>query len=170
MSREDPQMKIRLPADLKDQIEAAAKAAGRSMNAEIVARLENALVSQPAVSDVQLMVNMYLATLENQAAMTEMRIQMAGMKLDSLHQRAYQLVLSSQKDVTKMSAKELEVAEQEIEAMRNVEREIDQLGKELDDLKKNRERVLKSIKEVRSAVKSKVQELEEALATRKLKG
>lgn len=40
MSREDPQMKIRLPADLKDQIEAAAKAAGRSMNAEIVARLE----------------------------------------------------------------------------------------------------------------------------------
>lgn len=43
MSREDPQMKIRLPADLKDQIEAAAKAAGRSMNAEIVVRLEESL-------------------------------------------------------------------------------------------------------------------------------
>ncbi|WP_291585768.1 Arc family DNA-binding protein [Comamonas sp. UBA7528] len=40
MSREDPQMKIRLPADLKDQIEAASKQSGRSMNAEIVARLE----------------------------------------------------------------------------------------------------------------------------------
>lgn len=40
MSREDPQMKIRLPSDLKDQIEASAKAAGRSMNAEIVARLQ----------------------------------------------------------------------------------------------------------------------------------
>jgi len=40
MSREDPQMKIRLPADLKDQIETAAKDSGRSMNAEIVARLE----------------------------------------------------------------------------------------------------------------------------------
>lgn len=40
MSREDPQMKIRLPADLKDQIEAVAKQSGRSMNAEIVARLE----------------------------------------------------------------------------------------------------------------------------------
>lgn len=40
MSREDPQMKIRLPADLKDSIEAAAKELGRSMNAEIVARLE----------------------------------------------------------------------------------------------------------------------------------
>lgn len=41
MSREDPQMKIRLPADLKDSIEAAAKELGRSMNAEIVARLKS---------------------------------------------------------------------------------------------------------------------------------
>lgn len=40
MSREDPQMKIRLPADLKDQIETASKNSGRSMNAEIVARLQ----------------------------------------------------------------------------------------------------------------------------------
>jgi hypothetical protein len=40
MSREDPQMKIRLPADLKDRIEEMSKQAGRSMNAEIVARLE----------------------------------------------------------------------------------------------------------------------------------
>ena len=32
-------MKIRLPADLKDQIEVASKQSGRSMNAEIVARL-----------------------------------------------------------------------------------------------------------------------------------
>lgn len=43
MSREDPQMKIRLSADLKDQIEAASKQSGRSMNAEIVARLEASL-------------------------------------------------------------------------------------------------------------------------------
>lgn len=47
MSREDPQMKIRLPADLKDQIDAAAKQSGRSMNAEIVARLENSFGTSP---------------------------------------------------------------------------------------------------------------------------
>lgn len=40
MSREDPQMKLRIPAELKQLIEDAAKANGRSMNAEIVARLE----------------------------------------------------------------------------------------------------------------------------------
>lgn len=49
MSREDPQMKIRLPADLKDQIEAIAKQSGRSMNAEIVARLQESLNPPPNI-------------------------------------------------------------------------------------------------------------------------
>jgi hypothetical protein len=40
MSREDPQMKIRLPEALKARIEQSAEAAGRSMNSEIIARLQ----------------------------------------------------------------------------------------------------------------------------------
>lgn len=40
MARNDPQMNLRFPAELKGQIEEAAKSNGRSMNAEIVARLE----------------------------------------------------------------------------------------------------------------------------------
>lgn len=48
MSREDPQMKLRMPADLKACIEEAAEAAGRSMNAEIVARLQASFQAPPA--------------------------------------------------------------------------------------------------------------------------
>ena len=40
-------MKIRLPADLKEQIEAAAKASGRTMNAEVVHRLQGTLEAPP---------------------------------------------------------------------------------------------------------------------------
>ncbi|QGA57243.1 Arc family DNA-binding protein [Brucella sp. 2280] len=40
MSREDPQIKLRLPEALRDSIKAHAEANGRSMNAEIVARIE----------------------------------------------------------------------------------------------------------------------------------
>ncbi|AVQ89837.1 Arc family DNA-binding protein, partial [Citrobacter freundii] len=36
MSREDPQLRIRLPIELKEKIEETAKANNRSMNAEIV--------------------------------------------------------------------------------------------------------------------------------------
>lgn len=41
MKQTDPQYKLRLPQELKDQVEEAAKQSGRSMNAEIVARLES---------------------------------------------------------------------------------------------------------------------------------
>ena len=40
MSREDSQFKLRLPAVLREQIELAAQESKRSLNAEIVARLE----------------------------------------------------------------------------------------------------------------------------------
>lgn len=44
--RTDPQYKLRMPADLKAQIEGAARVNKRSMNAEIVARLEESLKTQ----------------------------------------------------------------------------------------------------------------------------
>lgn len=47
MSREDPQMKIRLPADLKESIEFAAKASGRTLNSEVVARLQASFDAPP---------------------------------------------------------------------------------------------------------------------------
>lgn len=40
MSREDPQFKLRMPVALRDQAEQSARASGRSLNAELVARLE----------------------------------------------------------------------------------------------------------------------------------
>ncbi len=48
----DPQFKLRLTADLKRQIEDAARAGNRSMNAEIVARLEGFPVLQQALFSV----------------------------------------------------------------------------------------------------------------------
>lgn len=41
MAREDPQMKLRLPVDLKNRIEEASKNSGRTLNAEIVSRLQS---------------------------------------------------------------------------------------------------------------------------------
>ncbi|MCH4246474.1 MAG: Arc family DNA-binding protein [Acinetobacter populi] len=40
MSREDPQLKVRLPQELKDKITESASSLGRSINADVVARLE----------------------------------------------------------------------------------------------------------------------------------
>ena len=43
MARTDPQFNVRMPADLKEKIEDAAKKNGRSMNAEIVYRLQQSI-------------------------------------------------------------------------------------------------------------------------------
>lgn len=40
MSREDPQLKLRLPQELKERVEEAARQNRRSVNAELVARVE----------------------------------------------------------------------------------------------------------------------------------
>lgn len=46
MSREDPQLRIRLPIELKEKIDDAAKANNRSMNAEIVQRLDASFLNE----------------------------------------------------------------------------------------------------------------------------
>lgn len=44
MGREDPQLKLRLTEEMKDRITAVAKENGRSVNAEIVARLDKSFI------------------------------------------------------------------------------------------------------------------------------
>lgn len=46
MSREDPQLKLRLPIDLKERVESYAQAHSRSLNAEIIAMLEEAIAQR----------------------------------------------------------------------------------------------------------------------------
>lgn len=48
MARDDPMMRFRAPADLKARIEEAAAKNGRSLNAEIVHRLEESFEVAPA--------------------------------------------------------------------------------------------------------------------------
>jgi hypothetical protein len=49
MSREDPQLKIRLPAELKDLVEESAAANARSLNGEIVLRLQESFDGKAVV-------------------------------------------------------------------------------------------------------------------------
>lgn len=52
MSREDPQLRIRLPIELKEKIEVAAKENTRSMNAEIVQRLEVSFLNDISANEL----------------------------------------------------------------------------------------------------------------------
>lgn len=68
MKQTDPQYKLRFPPKLKERIEEAAKASGRSMNAEIVSRLENSFgkvaPDQPFEATMQDYLEKFQALLE----------------------------------------------------------------------------------------------------------
>ncbi|WP_241640041.1 Arc family DNA-binding protein [Rosenbergiella epipactidis] len=50
MSREDPQFKLRLPAELKAKLDQRAKMNGRSINAELVQIVQDAIAKPSPVS------------------------------------------------------------------------------------------------------------------------
>lgn len=52
MAREDPEVRLRLATALKDRIAEAAKANNRSMNSEVVARLEGSFSTEAQVTIV----------------------------------------------------------------------------------------------------------------------
>lgn len=50
----DPQYKLRWPEELRDKVAASAKAYNRSMNADIVARLERSFLTEPDFSPLNM--------------------------------------------------------------------------------------------------------------------
>ncbi|MFU8925108.1 Arc family DNA-binding protein [Acinetobacter puyangensis] len=57
MSREDPQLKVRLPQELKDKITESASSLGRSINADVVARLEQSFNIDSNTTNVKIPVD-----------------------------------------------------------------------------------------------------------------
>lgn len=53
MARTDPQFNLRIPLELKEKVESAAKSSGRSATAEIIARLEASFEPHVSTSDTK---------------------------------------------------------------------------------------------------------------------
>jgi hypothetical protein len=64
MARSDPQVNIRMPADLKEKLEAVLPETNRSLNAEIVHRLESSFLHNPEVIDRQLRLTQFEGAAE----------------------------------------------------------------------------------------------------------
>lgn len=48
MARSDPQLNFRIPAELKERLESAAKESGRSLNSELITRLRSTFEDTPS--------------------------------------------------------------------------------------------------------------------------
>ncbi len=78
MSREDAQFKLRMPAELRSKVEQAAKSAGRSINAELVARLEASYLSEDCLQLIPANKARELSELARSALPNEIRRRVIG--------------------------------------------------------------------------------------------
>jgi hypothetical protein len=68
MTRADPQLKLRLPLELKERIEHEAATNKRSMNAEIVARLQESLSPARRTATLEDAIKIFQAEAEKMGA------------------------------------------------------------------------------------------------------
>lgn len=170
-SRVAEQFVVRFPDGMRGRIAEAAKANNRSMNAEIVARLEESLTRQQTSNGIPTEIAAYLAALQNRSLMLDMRADMLKMRLDSIGARVIALAKRTVSvDTSELSDAELERMESEIEELREAETEMDGIRSELKALQDERQEVLQSIRSAQSTVSAKVVELEKALADAAARG
>jgi hypothetical protein len=141
--REYPQMKLRLPPQLKELIEASSKYSGRSMNAEIVHRLEVSFIADQNSAAASLLQgdgieNVLTPTLSASMASkvarqnTDTGISIASLIVDEINELIhhaiiigkYQVIFDTTKVTEKMPATEKEIST----ALKLVQKAFDDAG------------------------------------------
>jgi hypothetical protein len=154
MASEDVQTNLRLPADLKERLIAAADHYGRSLSAEVVYRLEESF--QARRTDVivfEQMMEQRIEGLNTRIEMLDLRIDMARARMDSakmrgrLAKRETELLAlqpsNAENDATLKAVRaEIGLADADLKA----------LNSDLRRLAKAREAVLADIEETRAAM------------------
>lgn len=64
MARNDPQVNFRLPLDLKEKLEQAAKINGRSLTSELTTRLEQSFAENQSSPDITVMLQKILDEIQ----------------------------------------------------------------------------------------------------------
>lgn len=83
MARTDPQVNFRIPAELKDKLDEAAKENGRTLTAELILRLEMTFENDDTIQDLAARVE----SLENEVASLEDDQRENNRRLDALEGR-----------------------------------------------------------------------------------
>lgn len=166
MKQTDPQYKLRIPPGLKEQIEAASKASGRSMNAEIVARLEASFDVQSGSQNFQRDMELLTLQLTSRAEMLGMRASLAMLKKDHLAVRLEAALAEEQRLAEKPLATDadFERAEGLIETMKNIEGQAAAAEHELTAIVHERDEVVGLLDALKSKLSGHADDLERRMA------
>lgn len=145
MAKDDPHFRLRIPADLKDEIEAAAKENNRSINAEIVSRLEDVGRERRLLElALRMMETTQVTERQNLEVLRWMKDQMAAQaniidaiaKTDGhLDEKLMQLMRDLVK--TRGKAEDFPLSEADVERMGSMQRENNALADEIRSIRRD---------------------------------
>lgn len=153
---------LRLQPELKERVELSAKENGRSMNAEITARLEKSF--EPPQKALNLEVENQAVALRSRVDTMNMRLEVIRSRADSLDIRRRMVVAEAQTFADATTIEELERAKATAKQLHEIESEIARIDEEMKTLTRERAAIVKKARDLDSAIKSGQQELERRLS------
>lgn len=156
---------VRMPDGMRDRMKAAAKVNNRTMNAEIVARLEGSFQSRSAAESAGEAIQQYLAAAQHEAVVLALQTEMVRLKHETLLARVS--AIAAQGDLLAKTAQtddDFAKADAKLRELEGVEEESEALRVELEHLLQRRMEVLQSIQAMQTTVAQKASDLEEGLA------
>ncbi|WEM01155.1 Arc family DNA-binding protein [Delftia tsuruhatensis] len=156
---------FRLPADLAERLRVAADEAGRSLNAEIVVRLEGSFRPRGTAESAGDAIQQYLAAAQHESVVLALQADMVRLKHETLLARVS--AIAAQGDLLAKTAQtddDFAKADAKLRELEGVEEESEALRVELEQLLKRRMDVLQSIQAMQTTVAQKASDLDEGLA------
>lgn len=168
MDDEDRYIRItlRIPKDLHRSLSEAADQTSKSLNAEIVARLQGSF--QGTGDRLGEQMDLFLMAVQNRSELLGLRADMIRNKLDTL--RARMRAISAESELLIRNATtdaDFDAAKSKAQEINGVEQESRALGDELEMIQKERHQLVAQMESIQSAATKKLAQIEPALAAYK---
>ena len=155
------------PGTRTNRLKSAAQSSSRTLNAEIVARLESSF--KPQATSTNREVELLLAAVHTQFETLDLKVQLITSRLESLRMRS-KLIQSDSERLTKSAKTDADFARvgESIEQLKAVEEESDQLKRELEQVLDQQGSMNRQYQDMSAMVSATRAELEKRFAfTRK---
>lgn len=156
---------VRFPEGMRDRLKAEAKANNRTLNAEIVARLEDSFSTQSSAPGPAHQLDLFTSALESKALMLSMRYDMVKLRNENLANQAHRISVESELLARKAKTDEdFQRSTDKISELDAIEAQAEQLQLEAEQIIRERDAAIAEFNAVREAFQSRRMQIEADLA------
>ncbi|WBM43475.1 Arc family DNA-binding protein [Comamonas aquatica] len=158
---------VRMPDGMRDRLKEVAKSNNRTLNAEIVARLEESFSTKASAPISAQQIELLVSSLENKVLMLSMRYDMVKLRNENLVNQIQRISVESQ--LLAQNAKtdaDFQRSEEKISELDAIEEQAEQLHIEAEKIIRDRDAALAELNFLRDSFAARRKDLEMLIAQR----